>query len=402
MLYSSKIIHNFPSYDPMENNGKLFVKVVMKNDYQLANGTFKLYLQVFLQGKRKRLSLDLFVLPDQFDAQKQRVTKKHPMAADYNLYIEKKLSEINTIEMHYRLAGVPLSMERFLEEFKNPSSRLDFIQFWEMEMVTQKELIKKGTYKQQMSALNKLRGFKESLFFLEFNDEMVNKINIYLTKRGNSKNTINTFWKNCKKYLQIARKRGVRIPLDLDEVKVKQFRGDRTYLTPDEIRVLFDYWNSIYIQATEKFILARFLFSCFTGLRYTDNLSLGKDNFIGDMIVFVAEKTGKMQKITLNESAKQFVEPEYYLGPKYSNEFVNRELKQIAKRCAINKNLTFHVSRHTFATNYLLSGGSVQNLQVLLAHSKIDETMLYVHIVESMLEKEILSMDNILKVKSPN
>ena len=290
----------------MENNGKLTVKVVMKNDYQLENGTRKLYLQVFCQGQRKRLPLDLFVAPELFDAKKQRVLKKHPMATDFNLYIEKKLAEINTIEMHYRLAGVPLSMERFLEEFKNPSSRLDFIQFWEMEMVTQKELIKSGTYRQQLSALSKLKGFRECIYFLEFTDELVGKINVYLKRRGNSESTINTFWKNCKKYLQIARKRGVRIPMDLDDVKVKQFRGDRTYLNKEEIQTLHQYWNSPYIQAGEKCILARFLFSCFTGLRISDNLSLTADNFIGDTLVFVAEKTGKFQKITLNASAKLF------------------------------------------------------------------------------------------------
>lgn len=386
----------------MENNGKLTVKVVMKNDYQLENGTRKLYLQVFCQGQRKRLPLDLFVAPELFDAKKQRVLKKHPMATDFNLYIEKKLAEINTIEMHYRLAGVPLSMERFLEEFKNPSSRLDFIQFWEMEMVTQKELIKSGTYRQQLSALSKLKGFRECIYFLEFTDELVGKINVYLKRRGNSESTINTFWKNCKKYLQIARKRGVRIPMDLDDVKVKQFRGDRTYLNKEEIQTLHQYWNSPYIQAGEKCILARFLFSCFTGLRISDNLSLTADNFIGDTLVFVAEKTGKLQKITLNASAKLFYDPETVFGPVYSPEYINRELKVITKRCKIDKHVTFHVARHTFATNYLVSGGQVQNLQKLLAHSKIDETMIYVHIVDAMVDKEIHSMDSILKIESPN
>jgi len=289
-----------------------------------------------------------------------------------------------------------------LEEFKNPSSRLDFIQFWEMEMVTQKELIKSGTYRQQLSALSKLKGFRECIYFLEFTDELVGKINVYLKRRGNSESTINTFWKNCKKYLQIARKRGVRIPMDLDDVKVKQFRGDRTYLNKEEIQTLHQYWNSNYIQAGEKCILARFLFSCFTGLRISDNLSLTADNFIGDTLVFVAEKTGKLQKITLNASAKLFYDPETVFGPVYSPEYINRELKVITKRCKIDKHVTFHVARHTFATNYLVSGGQVQNLQKLLAHSKIDETMIYVHIVDAMVDKEIHSMDSILKIESPN
>jgi site-specific recombinase XerD len=70
------------------------------------------------------------------------------------------------------------------------------------------------------------------------------------------------------------------------------------------------------------------------------------------------------------------------------------------KACKINKNVSFHISRHTFATNYLLSGGNVVNLQKLMGHSKIEETMIYVHIVESLQEKEIMSMDEILEINT--
>jgi site-specific recombinase XerD len=58
--------------------------------------------------------------------------------------------------------------------------------------------------------------------------------------------------------------------------------------------------------------------------------------------------------------------------------------------------VTYHVSRHTFATNFIISGGNVTVLQKLLGHSKIEDTMIYVHIAESITDIEILNLDNIL------
>jgi integrase/recombinase XerD len=64
------------------------------------------------------------------------------------------------------------------------------------------------------------------------------------------------------------------------------------------------------------------------------------------------------------------------------------------------KKSNYHVSRHTFATNFLLCGGRLENLQKILAHSKIEETMIYVHIVDQIKNDEIMNMDIILKNKN--
>jgi site-specific recombinase XerD len=183
------------------------------------------------------------------------------------------------------------------------------------------------------------------------------------------------------------------------DIKNRQFKSDRVFLTVDELVKLHNYFNMEFINATHKAILARFLFSCFTGLRISDIQKLTIDNIGGDMLFFTAEKTGKIQKIMLNETALSFIDPEVVFYGKFTGEYINRELKFISKACGISKRISFHVARHTFATNYLLSGGNVVNLQKLLGHSKITETMIYVHIVDSMTNTEIMSMDEILKPK---
>ena len=149
-----------------------------------------------------------------------------------------------------------------------------------------------------------------------------------------------------------------------------------------------------------KNMLSMFLFSCFTGLRFSDVSKLTKENIFSEDIVFTSEKTGKFQRIPLNNSAKRYLDPIDIFKGNYTNEYFNRELKEIAKIVGIRKKITFHVSRHTFATNFLSCGGRVEHLQKLLGHSKIEDTMIYVHIVEILTNSQIKLMDKIFKKSS--
>lgn len=397
MLYSKKITTGYPIHYPMNFSGKLTTKIIIKDDYVRANGLCALYLQVFLNKDRKRFPCDIAVRPEEFDKVKQRVKANCKGYADFNLILEKMLADINKIEVSYRLSNIPLTMARLEQEFLNPTSRLDFCQFWEDEMEKQKLKLKFGTYRQQVTMLNKLRSYRSKVFFYDINEEFLDGIKSHFRKKlKNTEPTINTFVKSFKKYLKIAQKKGIITQLDLDEVKVKQFRGNRTFLMPEEIRALHSYWNLDYVNAAHKSILAKFLFCCFTGLRFADVNNLTEDNFIDDVLVFSAEKTSKLQRITLNRAAREFSKDKKVFRTQFTNEYTNRELKVIASVLGIRKQLSFHIARHTFATNFLISGGRLEHLQKLLAHSNIRETLIYVHIVESLTDQQILNMDEIL------
>lgn len=384
-------------YSPMNHSGKLTCKIIQKLDKLRADGTGTLYAQVFLNGQRKMFPLALYVLPADFDRIKQRVKKSCPFYKDYNLIIEKMLGDINTIEVNYRLGGVALTIDKLSDEIKNPSSRLCFVTFWGQEMERQKDILKPGTYRQQMTMLEKLRNYKKTLPFNEITEDFIIQIRKHFKlKLKNQDVTINSFVKSFKKYLHIAEKRGIITPLSYQDISVKDFKGNRTFLSPDELRNLNEFWHDQYINATHKVVLAQFLFSCFTGLRFTDVQQLTPENFIGDTLVFKAEKTGKLQRIALNKTALKFVDPIHIFGATFTNEYINRELKEICRFRNISKKVSFHVSRHTFATNFLLSGGRVEHLQKLLGHSMIRETMVYVHIVESITDTQIHNMDEIL------
>ena len=68
---------------------------------------------------------------------------------------------------------------------------------------------------------------------------------------------------------------------------------------------------------------------------------------------------------------------------------MNKALKEIANICSIKKKVHFHVARHSFATNFLRKGGKIEDLQVIMDHSDIQTTMVYVHIVRAESVKSI-------------
>jgi len=77
---------------------------------------------------------------------------------------------------------------------------------------------------------------------------------------------------------------------------------------------------------------------------------------------------------------------------------INAYLKDIAKRFKINKKLTMHVGRHTFATNYIKAGGRAEDLQIILGHSSLETTMIYVHLDREDAIQTVSIMDDFLKL----
>lgn len=381
----------------MNYSGKLTSKIVIKKDYVRADGNCALYLQVFVNKTKKKFPLYVSVKLNEFDEKKQRVTSSNPLHKDLNLIIEKKLSELNTIQVNYRLSGTNLTMDNLINELENPTSRIDFIKFWENEMSIQENILKESTYKEQMSKLRKLKSYKEHLFFYEIDDQFLIKIKGHFKKQGNSENTITAFIKSFKKYLHIANKRGIISPLQFDDIKNKRFESRCTFLMPEEINKLYKYYSSEFINSTHKSILQRFLFSCFTGLRISDIQKITHNNIIGNVLIFTTTKTDKINRIQLNKTALKFIGKENVFENSYSDQHINDELKSISKVVGIKKHITFHVSRHSFATNFLMSGGRVEVLKELLGHRNISETMKYVHIIDSVKNEQIYNMDEIIK-----
>ncbi|SFZ93034.1 Phage integrase family protein [Flaviramulus basaltis] len=79
--------------------------------------------------------------------------------------------------------------------------------------------------------------------------------------------------------------------------------------------------------------------------------------------------------------------------PLYSNQKVNLYLKEIAKDCSINKNISFHVARHTFATTVMLSNVvPFETVSKLLGHTKLTTTQIYPRVVETKISEDVQNL----------
>ena len=155
-----------------------------------------------------------------------------------------------------------------------------------------------------------------------------------------------------------------------------------------------------------------FLFSCYTGLSYIDIKELHPNQILigidGNIWIHTKRtKTNEPVKIPLLERAKDIldkykeeIELTGELLPVYSNQKTNKNLKEIAKACAIHKNITFHVARHTFATTITLSNGvPIETVSKLLGHTKLSTTQIYARVLQKKVGEDMQNLMNLFEAK---
>lgn len=127
-----------------------------------------------------------------------------------------------------------------------------------------------------------------------------------------------------------------------------------------------------------------FLFTCYTGLRHGDLISLSKKHIQdGENLSLRMHKTKSLVKVPLTHKAKSILKKytsadNDLIFPYRCNVTVNRDLKKIASLCKIKKNLRVHLGRHTFASIMANDGINAFNIMKLLGHKKINTTQRYV------------------------
>lgn len=380
-------------------NGKLSHKIVLKKDFTRSDGTNAVYLQMFQDGKRARIPLGISVPMAHFDDSKQMVKKSHPYSDDYNLVIGKIQSDLNKILVSYKLSNTPVLLKNVVTDLTMPTMRANFNEFAKSQLAQQKELkVQLSTYKQQKGILKKISEFQDPILFSEIDENLVDRLRRWCAvDKKNQPATVESTMKTFKKYVHLANKNGIQTPLNYEDIKVKRMIGDRTFLTPRELRLVYRYYHSEFIGQVQKDVLQRYLFSCFTGIRISDLENLTHDNLFGDYLGLTMVKTKHFIRIKLNKVALSLIGQRKFFNGDYTRQHINQELKHVAKTLGITKRLYFHSSRHTFATNFLISGGDVVNLQRLLGHSDIKQTMIYVHIVNDITDKQVELLDDIIK-----
>ena len=344
------------------------------------SGKSPIYLNVRLNGKRARISTLLKIEEKHWDKEKKKVIKCDE-ADDYNLILKQLENRITNIIVKHRLSETPLTMDMFLNQLKNAPPSYDLVQFF--EHVIQDQDLSESTIIKHKGIFNKLKNSKIPSSFPDINLLWFDKYRSYLKKLGNNSATVNTNISIIKKYLRMAKANGIKIYVNLDWVKVGSTGGRIIWLKEEEIKKMEEYYYSSFIPEHLKLSLGYFLFSCYTGLRISDVMERNRDDFNADTFEFISIKTKMRQIIGIGQKCRQIIDnnPMLFIAKK-AGVHINKQIKEIAIICGIKKNISFHTARHSCATNYLIKGGKVENLQKLLGHTKIMTTMKYVHIID--------------------
>jgi len=148
-----------------------------------------------------------------------------------------------------------------------------------------------------------------------------------------------------------------------------------------------------------------FLFSCYTGISYGDmcrltveNLETAEDGTT--WIKATREKTGVEFEIPLLDLPLHIID-KYRdtssggkLLPMYGNSELNKGLKCLAAVCGIDRKLTFHMARHTYATEIVLSHGvPMETVSRILGHSRVDTTQIYAQVTDDKIDTDTQSLD---------
>lgn len=416
MLKENELLELFDTKLTTKNiHVSLNIKFYARLDHVNKEGNSLLYLYITSRSRKELISLSIYVPSSLWNKDKQRVDTKNLSVSspelqkltDINLQIDNVAKRVYEIKLDYRLNDRVLTIEKFIEEYKSGFSRVDFLQFAERICDREEGIVSPRTNQKRRSVVEKIRLFKNEVEFGEIDLDFIAGYKKFWLKdkvikgkkvAGNNLTTIGSDLKCIKKWLKLAKNYGIRLSVNIDDIKVDRTTSTREYLNKLELKKIHDYYFSQWIKEKDKITIGLFLFACFTSLRISDIKRIKREDLENPDYKFTITKTKKSHSIKFNQTAIDIAQHNPYLFVEWKSEQrINDDLKEIMYFLGIKKRITFHCARHTFATNYLRLGGKVEVLQVILGHSRIDETMIYVHIIEQEREESIMIMDDIFK-----
>lgn len=271
--------------------------------------------------------------------------------------------------------------------------QIDFIAFFKdfINTYTKKDIrIIEASFNKFREFLNE-RNIK-TLYTNNLDENLVFDFKTYLEQQLNGESPTNYF-KKFKLVLKAGMRKKIFLTDPAQDISIKKKDSiKKEVLTNDEIQLLAS------TPITNNEVKRAFLFSLFSGLRYSDiiNLKWQDIDFKNNVFKIIQQKTKESVTIELHNTALQIL-----ANPNQKNGFVfslpshtacNKNLKVWCKRAGINKHITWHCARHSFATNLIFYGADINTASNLLGHSSLRYTERYTHIVKSLKEKAVSNL----------
>lgn len=382
-----------------------------------------IYVRITLNGKRVNVSLKRKINITTWDEKTQRAIGTDKDSRILNLYLNEVQSKVYRIYEDFKKDDKPFTSQmvkaRYLGEDSRRFSFQNLIDYHNHKMQHKLHKNTMGQYKTSQRYMMEyiLKEYKitdillselDYSFVIGFEDFLRS----YIPKSGQSKIGNNTAMKHIKRLRRMVTLAYQMEWIDRDpfvNYKIKIEKKEREFLTSEELQSIENLSSKI-----ERLVVVKdlFVFSCYTGISYSDIVRLTTVNLVKgiDGLSWISAKrikTGTPFKISLLPKAS-FLIDKYknnfrtsnndILLPKLSNQKLNSYLKELADLCGINKNLTFHMARHTFATTVTLTNGvPIETVSKLLGHTKLATTQIYARVVEKKVSQDMEKLKLILE-----
>jgi integrase/recombinase XerD len=356
------------------------IKAILRTDKNpKPDNTFPIYFRIRLNGLQIKIPAKKEASLVDWDNVRGRLIKTLPNATILNDALSKAEQDFKDFMLKSEMYGRSIGFED-VKRYFNGSRNISFYDFFK-EVIRVKKL-KPNTIRVYETTYTVLKQFKTNIAFHELTPLFVKQFNHFLISvRGNSNGGLYNRHKILKCIILEAIKNDLMDKTPYIGFKIQKVNSKKTYLNLAEVERL----EVLQIPESKKHlqkIKDMFLFSCYTGIRFSDVLDLGWKNISEESIEFKMNKTGKFISIPIIEKARVILEryrdkKNVYVFPIISNQKANFNLKILADLAEIDKHLTFHVSRHSFASNLVAKDVQLSVIRDLLGHSSVKETEIY-------------------------
>lgn len=342
------------------------------------DGGQSLYLDIYYKGKRRYDFLDIKIEKND----KDRKQKKE---------LAEKIRSQRELEIHANAHNLP--------NYYNGKN--DFLEYYESKCLDQ-------SYR---SSKNKLIEFSSKqlvngkLPFNKIDEKFCEDYKAWLlTKISN-----NTTWVYIYKLKAVLNKAVKEKLIQYNPAKyvsIKHEETEKIYLTIEELQSLYK------TDCDNKVIKRAFLFACYTGLRISDIKELTWGQIREGKLFFKQKKTKSVEYLPLNDTALEILysdndekviplpETKVFNISNQKSKRIGKILRDWAKEAGINKYITFHTARHTFATISLTYGVEIYTVSKLLGHKSLNTTQIYAKIVNEQMNEAVKKLPP-LKAEHP-
>ncbi len=342
-----------------------------------SDGSTSLLLDVWHNGKRSYEFLKECKLEKASNPEQREENRKRKILAE-------KIKNRRALQLEGGKHGVDL-------DFKQD---VDFLAYFQAYL----DKYKKKDARILVACFHKFKKFlQESEIKLlqarDLNEELVEDFKEFLEASLNGESPANYFKKFKKVMKQAMRDKIISIN-PAAELTARRNEGvKKEILNFDEIKLL------AITPANNEQVKRAFLFSCLTGLRYCDIVSLKWESINGQVLKIKQQKTSKDVTIVLNDSALNLLgKPKkgaiaVFNLPSHTSCLDG--LRSWCKAAGIQKHITWHCARHSFATNIIFYGSDVNSASSLLGHSSLAYTQRYLRIANELKEKAVQNLPSI-------